>query len=302
VGRDGAVVELIDFVSANLYSSPMISPDARRVSLTSLGDPMSTLIVDLNRRVSSSLTPEPGADHFAVWTPRGDSLVISSDRAGVFDLYLKSADGGAARRLVASSQHKDVGSWSPDGRYLVYAEDDPETDWDIWLLDTQQEPPATRPLISTPFYEAHPMISLDGRWLAYVSNEEGGNNVYVERFPQLGGKVRVSPDGGNEPLWSPLGNELFFTTGCAGTPPPCDNTLWVVDVETEPALVLGRARILFVGSSNVSTGFGWPSFDVTPDAERFLIVRRGAPVETSVPWITLNWFEELKRRVPAGSN
>ncbi len=141
------------------------------------------------------------------------------------------------------------------------------------------------------------MISPDGRWLAYASNEEGDPNVYVERFPQLGGKVRVSPDRGNEPLWSPLGSELFFTTGCRGIPPPCDNTLWVVDVETEPDLTLGPARILFVGSSNASGGHGWPRYDVTPDAERFLIVRRGAPAETSVPWITLNFFEELKAKV-----
>ncbi len=145
------------------------------------------------------------------------------------------------------------------------------------------------------------MISPDGRWLAYVSTEEGGRNVYVERFPQLGGKVRVSPDGGDEPLWSPLGSELFFTTGprpgCGGTTAPCDNTLWVVDVETEPALTLGPARILFVGASNGSGGFGWPRYDVTPDAERFLIVRRGAPAEPSVPWITVNWFEELQAKV-----
>jgi dipeptidyl aminopeptidase/acylaminoacyl peptidase len=226
----------------------------------------------------------------------------------VHNLYAKATDGsGEVERLTVSPQHQDPGSWSPDGRYLVFAEDNPETAWDIWLLDMAASPPEPRPLIRTRVAEHSPVISPDGRWLAYVSTESGRRQVYVTRFPNPGGRQQVSREVGHEPLWSPVGDELFYAsgdqqTGCSESERArCVVTVWAVDVRLDPELRLGIPRALFAGGSTVRSGYGWPRYHVTRDGRRFLIPRRGLRQPASVEFVVvLNWFEELKRRVPGG--
>ena len=199
-------------------------------------------------------------------------------------------------RLTVSPQHQDPASWSPDGKYLLYVEDSPNTDADIWVLDMTSSPPAPRVLISTPARELYPMISPDGRWLAYVSNESGRREVYVDRFPDLGARQQVSREAGDEPLWSPAGSELFYTSADSTTGVP---SVWVVEVTPGPELRLGAPRLLFRGGSNTTgTALGRPRYDVTRDGRRFLIVHAGDQPPPSLEFVVvLNWFDELKRRV-----
>jgi Tol biopolymer transport system component len=144
--------------------------------------------------------------------------------------------------------------------------------------------------LATPFDEGAPQFSPDGRWLAYVSNESGRYEIYVQPYPGPGGKWQISTEGGTEPVWNPNGRELFYRSG---------DKMMAVDVATQPSFTVGKAHVLFEGPYQPS----WTSaqnYDVSPDGQRFLMLKpvestEAAPTQINV---VLNWFEELKRRVP----
>jgi len=146
----------------------------------------------------------------------------------------------------------------------------------------------TFPIIATEFDEHSPMFSPDGHWLAYVSGRSGREEVCVQAYPGSGPWHQVSTDGGREPVWSRDGRELFYRSG---------DRMMVVDVAAGPELSIGLPRVLFEGHYLMGFG-GGNMYDVTPDGQRFLMVRQppdAAPTEIRV---VLNWAEELKRLVP----
>lgn len=290
----------LDFANRrSRLSLPMISPDGRQLGVTTGGDSLQTWLVDLERRTMSLFAPGGRNSHFTVWSPSGDRVVFSSDRAGgPLNLYVQRVDApGEPRRLTDSPQHQDPASWSPDGQYVAYAEDDPETGWDIWLVDLTTEPPDARVLIRTAASEFSPMISPDGQWLAYVSTETGQPRVYVQRFPGLGGQQQVSQGFGWEPLWSPGSNELFYTKSEGDTGA---YSVWSVPFETDRGLTLGSPDLVLEEGPNSGFGYGSPRYDVTREARRFLIVRRGALAPAALEFVVvLNWFTELRQRLPS---
>jgi hypothetical protein len=147
---------------------------------------------------------------------------------------------------------------------------------------------APEPIVKTSFGEGGPTVSPDGRWLAYVSNESGRNEIYVAPFRRPGERTTVSTDGGNEPVWSPNGRELFFRNA---------NDMMVVDISTDPVLSAGKPRPLFTGAYERSLAL-WPNYDVANDG-RFLMVKKldsgDAPMQINV---VLNWIDELNRQLP----
>jgi serine/threonine-protein kinase len=146
-------------------------------------------------------------------------------------------------------------------------------------------------VLQTPFEEAGPRISPDGRWLAYVSNESGRDEIYVRAFPGPAGKWQISTEGGREPLWARNGRELFYRSG---------DKMMAVDITTQPSFQAGTPRLLFEGKYDELRNV--TNFDVTPDGQRFLMIKpseQQAQAATQIH-VVLNWFEELKRRVPTG--
>ena len=142
----------------------------------------------------------------------------------------------------------------------------------------------------------NPKISPDGGYLAYVSGESSKNEVYVRPFTDVNkGKWQVSTSGGNLPLWSPNGRELFYIS--------LENSVMAVAVETKPAFSLGTPKILFRSMCVGSTpGEGTP-WDISPDGKRFLMMKEPQPTPSASAGphrinIVLNWIEELKQRVP----
>jgi Tol biopolymer transport system component len=182
------------------------------------------------------------------------------------------------------------GSWSPDGQSLVFYDISPATGNDIWVLPMEGD---RRPqvFLRSPAQEEAPTFSPDGRWLAFTSNESGRDEVYVQPFPGPGGKLQISTEGGNEPLWSRNGRELFYRNG---------DKMMAVEITTQPTFTAGSPRLLFEGRYEFSPN-GVAGYDVSLDGQRFLMVQ---PVEPEQPAtqinVVLNWFEELKRRVPSG--
>jgi serine/threonine-protein kinase len=147
-------------------------------------------------------------------------------------------------------------------------------------------------LAATAARETAPTLSPDGRWIAFVSNETGSNEVYVQSFPDAGGrKWPVSSSGGSEPLWSRDGRELFYRNGA--------NEMVAVAVAGTTTPPLGRQQVLF-SARPYSTDTYNRAYDVTPDGQRFVMLRlaSGQREEDLRLIIVENFFQELKRLVP----
>ena len=142
-------------------------------------------------------------------------------------------------------------------------------------------------------YETAPRFSPDGRWIAYASNESGRYEIYVRPYPGPGGKWQISADGGTEPLWNPKGRELFFRNG---------QKMMAVDYNAQPTFSAGKPKMLFEGPY-VPTPRSFPDYDVSPDGQRFLMLKAVEQAQASAPInVVLNWFEELRLKEPAGKN
>jgi serine/threonine-protein kinase len=272
------------------YYDPRISPDGRQFAVSSEEASERVWTFDLARPILTALTG-PGSSQAPVWTPDGTRVIYRATRTGFRNVFWKAADGsGEEQRLTTSNNLQTPVSVSPDGKHLAYTDVDPATGNDIWLvaLDATGKP---EPLLRTRSGENNAHFSPDGRWLAYVSDESGRSEVYAQPFPGPGGKWMISTDGGNEPVWSRDGRELFYRSG---------DKLMAVTIATQPAFVAGLPSVLFEGAFE-PTGTGTSGFDVSPDGRRFLMIQPTSP-EPPVTQVNvvINWFEELRQRVPTG--
>jgi serine/threonine-protein kinase len=275
------------------YTAARLSPDGTRVALEIRDQENDIWIWDLGRQTLTRLTFDPRVDSYPLWTPDGKRIVFGSDRAGASSVYWQAADGtGTVERLITSPSGVLPTSIAPDAKSLVVQEANPKTSTDVMLLALE----GTRriePLVQTTFSELGGQISPDGHWLAYYSNESGRPEVYVRPFPKVeGGRWQISTGGGSRPAWSAAGRELFFLQGLA---------MMAVAVQTAPTFSAGNPSKLFDGQWFLP-GLARP-YDVSRDGQRFLMIKdatNGGPSGAS-PTITvvLNWFEELKARVPA---
>ena len=268
------------------YRSPRLSPDGRQVAI---GNAEAQIwIYDLARETLTRLTFGLPANT-PLWTPDGTRIAYQTGGGGANGgMYWQPADGsGGAERLTSADRQHVNGSWSPDGKYLAFVEISDKSGRDISVLQVSDRGP--KPFVRTPFNETAPQFSPDGRWLAYASDESGRFEIYVQPFPSPGRKWQISTDGGTEPVWASTG-ELFYRNV---------DKMMAVETTTQPAFSPGRPRMLFEGRY-VTTLLTMPNYDVSPDGRRFLMVKEGDPSTSSAEIsVVLNWFEELKRLVPA---
>jgi eukaryotic-like serine/threonine-protein kinase len=277
------------------YLSPRLSPDGRLMTLWTQGD-RNVWIYDLARRSLTRVNVE-GRNTRSIWAPDGKRIAFSSTVAGVEEnAFLVSADGsGAADRLMTCDCPSHAASWTPDGRMIVGVER--KDSYDIVLVDAAGTHHRT-PLLHGKADEYYPDISPDGHWIAYVSNESGKNEVYVQPFPALGSRHQISTDGGTAPAWSRNGRELFYTTTATAGGQASVTRMMAVAVTAAPSFVASPPRLLFEGRYG-ATAIVRP-YDVSPDGQRFLMVKQKerTPISASQMILVQNWFEELKARVP----
>lgn len=272
----------------NYYHSA-ISPDGRRAAVSIFGATWGIWLYDFSRSTLTLLTSE-GSSQFAQWTPDGKRVVYRGTRAGFRNLFWKNADGsGDEERLTTGESIQTPTSVSPDGKWLVFDEQNPATGFDVSAMPLEGERKPQK-LLNSPANETRARLSPNGRWLAYESNENGRYEVYVQPFPGPGPKVQVSTEGGERSLWSKDGRELFYVVG--------DKTM-AVDVKTEAAFSAGRPKLLYAGRY---TGNAYGSHDISPDGRRFLRIQPTEPAQAGAQInVVINWFEELKQRVPTGN-
>jgi len=276
VTRDGASTPFA--APPGPYASPRVSPDGRRLLVIKDDATPALWLYDVMAGVSTQLTFNSGATS-PIWTRDAQQAVFSSTRLGVPNLFTTGVDQpGTAERLVASKNPQIPGSWAPDGT-LAYVEQNPTTGRDILLLSSRDRTP--RPLLASPADESMPRFSPDGRWLAYVSNETGRNEVHLLLVADAARAQRISTQGGAEPVWAPGGRELFYREG---------NRVMAITIErgtrdgAEP-------RALFEGDFARGT-IDSPNYDVMPDG-RFVMVQRPPQASTQALHVFINWLAVL---------
>ena len=286
------------------YFYPRLSPDGTRVALDIRDQQNDIWIWDLARQTLTRLTDAPAIDQYPVWTPDSRRVLFRSARAGDFNLYGQAANNtGTVERLTTSPNAQVPLSISPDGTRLIVREVVPKTGLDLRVLrldpsTTLGTSPATplgtpsgqtEPLLQTPFTEDNGELSPDGRWLAYQSNASGRFEISVRPFPNVdAGHWTISTGGGTRPLWARSGTELFYLDGAGA--------MTRVAVQTAPTFSAGTPTKVF-DTRYVTVGPG-RSYDVSPDGQRFLMIKPGTQQAPSVV-VVLNWLEELKTKLPS---
>ena len=292
------------------YSHPRFSRDGNRLAVALESENGADIwIVDVARGARQRLT-SGGFNGFPVWTPDASEVTFQAAASpGRFSLFARNLTGGSELQPLMTDQPTGTSgalpagmasllpgtmprpgnanpqipmSWSADGQHLAFDERKPGAQRDVWVLTRGGDP---SPFVLTAFDEWSPAFSPDGQWLAYVSNESGRNEVYVQPYPGPGGKWPISTDGGTEPAWSPDGKQLFYRR---------DNQLFAVPVQTKPDFSSGAARALFEGPYDIVEGAR--NYDVAPDGKRFVMIRSDNANASQRFHVVSNWFEDLMAR------
>ena len=203
---------------------------------------------------------------------------------------MRSDGTGEAVRLTNNANDQYGRSFSPDGTKLLYTQANPPSD-DLWVLtleDSRSDHPkvvAAQPFLQTPFTEAEPTLSPDGKWVAYISDESGRNEVYVRPFEGAQGKWAVSTTGGWHPVWSRNERQLFYGSA---------DGINVVNFTSS-------GQTFSAGKPQVWSNKTVEDFDMAPDGKRCIVIQKETPVQQGPAQLTflVNFFDELRRRVDA---
>lgn len=276
--------------SPGQFSEPFQSPDGRRVAFVRTEGQADIWLLDLTRSNMTRFTFDASADVCPVWSRDGSRVFYSSNRdGGTFNLYQKISSGAGNDELILKAgSNTFADDWFPakEGALLLYEVENPRTRYDIWVLPLAGER-KPYPFLQTEFNETHSQFSPDGRFVAYVSDETGRAEVYVQSFPASGGKWQISTGGGDQPQWGRDGKELFYLSP--------DQTLMAVTVALGEAFEPGSPVPLF--ATRVPQ-FGLTGdrnhYVVAPDGQRFLINNIVDEGNRNPITFVLNWAGELK--------
>ncbi len=276
------------------YLLPAVSPDGTRVAVYANDQEHDLWLWDLGRTRLSRLTFADGVDVVQVWTPDSRRLIFTSEQGGVRNLFSQLANSaGAIERLTESPNTQYPSAVSPDGRQLIFSEVTPETDIDVMAIELDGTRRVT-PIVRTALTERNGIISPDGRWLAYEANDSGRFEIYVRPFPDVkSGHWTVSTNGGTRPIWARSGRELMYVSPTGA--------LMRVGVTSDPSWAVTTPTLVVKEGYFTNPGWWGRSYDLSPDGERFLMIKESGIDGTASPpsvIVVLNWFEELNRLVP----
>ena len=308
VDREGRAAAVFDRPAA--YAQPRFSPDGRWLAMAIESEAGADVwLHDLQRGTRTRLTTGASAS-FPIWAPDATRVAFHAARPGPWTLYSRLADGSQpAEPLLTRSRPDPIAAWSrdpaeavlpgfapmlsganpqypmswtPDGQTIVFTERKANGERDIWVLEKGGDP---TPFLVTPADESSPALSADGHWLAYVSDESGRGEVYIQPYPGPGGRWLISTAGGTDPVWAPDGRELYYLQ---------DDQLMAVAIHTTQTVNAGTPRRLFEGRYERSD-IG-RNYDLSPDGKRFVMIRSDEPGGTTQVNVVVNWLSELAAR------
>jgi serine/threonine-protein kinase len=271
------------------YHSPRVSPDGRWVAVD-ITEASTRNVWLLDRRDSSlSRFSFEHWGHDPMWAPDGRTVVFAADVGGSPGVFMRASDGsGAAESVLVVTDQLTAHTWGGPGHVLAVRIGGSGSD--IVSVPLAGEQRVATPVLASPYTEQFPALSPDGRWLAYVSDESGRNEVYVRPFPGPGPRTIISQNGGTEPAWAHSGRELFYKA------PAAEPVLVAaeVDLRGEPR-VLERRPLFTIGDYEGAAPHA--NYDVLPDGSGFVMVRQGRASELN---IIQNWPEIVRRQGAAG--
>ena len=228
-----------------------------------------------------------------VWSPDGRYIAFSG-KGGIF--WTRSDGAGKPQPLTQSKNVQTPFSFTPDGKRLAFDELNATVGYALWTVPLESDGTGLRGgkpelLLRSSYGESGPMFSPDGRWLAYNSYEPETFQVYVRPFPDRGGKWQISNGGGSDPVWSRNGRELFFRTA--------DNRIMVATY-----MVKGDSFVADQPRGWSEKRLGGRDYDVAPDGKRIaalmpVVTTESQQAQSHVVFL-LNFFDEVRRRAPAG--
>src|SRR3954470_1319789 len=269
------------------YFFPRFSPDGKRIAV-SIGSATSidVWIYDIASRTATRITPDGSRNDRVEWTPDGKRVIYSTvGRRGMTALWMQNADRSDAPQLLEGRKNDQMleGTISPNGELLAVRSTSPQHPHDIWYRrlvgDTTR-----RPIAVGPSQEYAPRFSPDGRWIAYTSDEDGANQVFVQPFPPTGAQYKVTDAGGITPVWSPEGRRIYYVNNAQ---------MFVAAIETKPAFRVLRRDSLFAPQSFNLSSPVHAAFDVAPDGKHLLFLRRLRADNDMV--VVHNWLTEVRR-------
>jgi len=262
------------------------SPDRSQLVFFERGATSSNLwLLDTRRGVVSRFTDDADEDIFPLWARDGDRIIYSVIRNGQLSLYQRHIGTGQKELLIQSqSEETFVSDTSPDGRYIVYQRKDAKTGWDIWALPRESNATPI-PVVQTDADERAARLSPDGRWVAFVSNNSGVFEIYVQPFPGPGRRWQVSTKGGDQPQWRPDGAELFYIAPdgrlmATSIKPAADHQ----SVDIGPPVPLFAAQIGGAGRPVLGA-----DYVASVDGQRFLVNRLLRDTGGTPLRVVLNW-------------
>jgi len=282
VDQEGKELESSDAPSD--YRDLRLSPDERRIVIDRSMEGNSDIwVMDMARHVLYRLTSDPAVDNLPIWSPDGSRVLFPSNRSGSFDLYVKSA-AGTGQEQVLVKMGTPTGwatDWSRDGKFILYEMPGADTGEDLWIAP-QFGDGKPYPYLHSPFNEQSGRFSPDGHWIAYVSDESGRNEVYVQAFPLSGERQLISNAGGTEPQWRGDGSELFYVAG--------DRNLMAVPVKLGTTFQPGVPKPLGLIPGNGNARW---TYAISKDGQR--ILKNKASGEMNPITVVLNWEAGLKK-------
>jgi Tol biopolymer transport system component len=295
--RDGRSIGTVGEPAA--YSAPSLSPDDVTVAVERLDletRASDLWLIDTARGVSSRFTSDLAGDWKATWSPQGDRIVFASPRGSPPNLYEKHVSGsGMEERLITSADNSQPSDWSRDGRFLAYASQHPDRKWDLWLLPMSTAPETDRKPVAYLLSESNENLgqfSPDGRWLAYVSDASGINEVYVGTLPKFTFARQISANGGSRPRWRANGRELFYVAA--------DGMLMAVNVKPGEMFEASAPVALFktgIQRAGASGSYVYTlDYAVASDGQRFLISTAIGQPNAAPTNVFLNWTAALNPR------
>ena len=280
VDRDGRVKATVG--EPLVQGMVELSPDGRQVATARQdGAPVRIWTIDLERGVSTRVSADAHQDTFPVWSPDGGRLIFASNRAagGNTNLYMAPVDGsGNVSAVLEGNALMRPGAWHANGTLVWSSHGPPHSG--IWsmMLDGDRKPVAY--LETSRFRLQHPRLSPDGQWIAYVSNQSGRREVYLQRFPDRDVPRQVSIGGGISPRWRKDGGEIYYVSA--------NGAIMAVSVSPGARPTIGRPLPLFPFQQPLGFSSDFYNYDVSADGQQFLL---NQPTENSAPPLTviLNW-------------
>jgi Tol biopolymer transport system component len=276
VSRTGAEEPVV--AESRGFLNPRLSPDGSQIVVQAGG----VWLLELRRKVFQLLpTQFTASNAFPTWLPDGQHVIHRSG-AGLRIEHVGGVEQG--RTLAGTTEFDYPGAVTPDNQTLLLLRNSATSGFDL-LVAPFANPLQTKPVAQTPAYEGGGRLSSDGKWLVYVSNESGRNQVYVRSFPDGDRRVQVSTDGGTQPAMSGNGREIFYRNG---------DRMMAVDLKTSSAgIQLSQPKLLFERPYSYGAGITISNYDVTADGQRFLMVKDQDNVGRLR--VVLNWRPDAPR-------